>query len=141
MKESDANAVSIENAAVYKMKVGHVWVPTTDFRLIFFLLFQNKPLQNVQSVAVETVKPTFTKPDNAGEPSSKKEFIRDRIAKKKEIEDAELGVEENDTNEKNEVFVDRDEHVGGWNIHHHYGSFNLWLPLLQMTIYSVIHTF
>lgn len=38
-------------------------------------------------------------------------FIRDRIAKKKEIEDAELGAEEKEPNEKNELF-DKDDHVG-----------------------------
>lgn len=38
-------------------------------------------------------------------------FIRDRIAKKKEIEEAELGAEENESNEKNELFV-KDDQMG-----------------------------
>lgn len=57
-------------------------------------------------------KATIAKPNTStAEPSSKKLFIRDRIAKKKEIEDAELGTEENESNEKNELFV-KDDHAG-----------------------------
>lgn len=59
-------------------------------------------------------KATITKPSiSTEEPSNKKLFIRDRIAKRKEIEDAELGTEEKESNEKNELFV-KDDHAGGW---------------------------
>lgn len=56
------------------------------------------------------------KSSTSTEPSSKKLFIRDRIAKKKEIEDAELGTEENESKEKNELFV-KDDHVGECCLH------------------------
>lgn len=75
-------------------------------------LFQQKPVPNVESVSATTTKAIPTKkPDSAAESSTKKLFLRDRIAKKKEIEDAELGTDENETNEKNELFV-KDDNVG-----------------------------
>lgn len=76
-------------------------------------LFQEKPVQNVELAPASTTKQIPTKTNVAAESSNKKLFIRDRIAKKKEIEDAELGVDENEANEKNEIFV-KDDHVGEW---------------------------
>lgn len=58
-----------------------------------------------------TSKATVAKPSGIAEPGDKKLFLRDRIAKKKEIEDAELGVDETESAEKNEIFV-QDDHVG-----------------------------
>lgn len=63
------------------------------------------------AVPASLPKTTTTKPSSSSESSTKKLFIRDRIAKKKEVEDAELGAEENETEEKNDLFV-KDDHVG-----------------------------
>ncbi|KAJ6645403.1 DNA repair endonuclease XPF [Pseudolycoriella hygida] len=91
VKESDANAVRIENAAVFKTK--------------------ENPAIQTKSISSEPVKATTSKASlPTAEPSIKKMFIRDRIARKKEIEEAELGTEENESDEKNELFV-RDDHV------------------------------
>lgn len=65
------------------------------------------------AVPASLPKTTTTKPSSSSESSTKKLFIRDRIAKKKEVEDAELGAEENETEEKNDLFV-KDDHVGMW---------------------------
>lgn len=67
-------------------------------------------------VPVSVAKTATTKPSTSSatitEPvSTKKLFLRDRIAKKKEIEDAELGAEEAESSEKNEkdgLFVQED---------------------------------
>lgn len=87
-------------------------------------------------------KATITKPttSTSTEPSDKKLFLRDRIAKKKEIEDAELGAEENESNEKNELFV-KDDHVGGWTFLHYFQSkLQRKLSQMQTMIYSEIRT-
>ncbi|XP_037032816.1 DNA repair endonuclease XPF [Bradysia coprophila] len=88
VQESDADAVRIENAAIYKTK--------------------QKPAP--EPISLPTVPPKATKPSTSAEPNDKKLFIRDRIAKKKEIEDAELGADDTESAEKNEIFV-QDDHV------------------------------